>query len=83
MPAGGANRGNQSGNVLARRFEADSTFAAQKSAATERLRAELYTSGYAAQRLSEIAAMLTEVAGHNIGAETITSEKAAIATYLA
>lgn len=82
MAPGGANRGNQSGNVLSRRFEANADFAARKTTAAQRLRQELLASGYAAERLNTIAAMLTDVAGHNIGADTIASDKAAIAAFL-
>lgn len=79
---GGGNRGNMAGNVLSRRFEANTEFAAKKASALTRLRTELIASGYASERLDAISAMLTEAAGHNIGDDTIASEKASIARYL-
>lgn len=80
---GGGTRGNQSGNILARRFEADAGFAAAKSAASTRLRAELVTSGYAAERLDAIAAVLARTTADYLPAATLATEKAAIAAYFA
>lgn len=81
MGGGGANRGNQSGNVLSRRFEATPALAQLKTAATQRLREDLFTSGYAAQRLERAASVLTSSAGQFVAADTVAIEKAAIAAY--
>ena len=81
MGGGGANRGNQSGNVLSRRFEATPALAQLKTAATQRLREDLFTSGYAAQSLERAASVLTSSAAQFVAADTVAIEKAAIAAY--
>lgn len=78
---GGATRGNQSGNVLARRFRANTEFAGQVSAASTRLRADLFTSGYAAGRLDASAAVLRDQAGNYLSDTTLASEKSSIGAY--
>ena len=78
---GGATRGNQSGNVLARRFRANTDFAGQVSAASTRLRADLFTSGYAAGRLDASAAVLGDQAGDYLSDTTLASEMSSIGAY--
>lgn len=86
-PPGGAGggaaperRGNQTGNVLSRRFRSIPSRAKQIDSESARLRADLYASGYAATRLDALA---TLVAGTGlVDAAALAREKASIAAYL-
>ena len=80
--AGGANAGNRTGNVLSRRFEADTGFTAQLGTERTRLTEEIFTSGYAADRLDAIAGLLAETAAAYLSADTLATEKAAISAAL-
>ena len=80
--AGGANAGNRTGNVLPRPFEADTGFAAQLGTERTRLTEELFTSGYAADRLDAIAGLLAASAAAYLSADTLATEKAAISAAL-
>jgi spore coat protein CotH len=90
-PAGGGdgqagNRGGRMGgrsNILVERFKADSDFKARYEKALTDLRAELYTSGKAAEILRTRAAVLTGRAGDLISADTVAEESATIRAYFA
>ncbi len=64
------------------RFEAVDEFAALVSAASTRLRAELYAGGVATASLERWSALLAAEAGSLLDASTLATEQAAIAAYL-
>ena len=64
------------------RFEAVDEFAALVSAASTRLRAELYAGGVATASLERWSALLASKAGSLVDASTLATEQAAIAAYL-
>lgn len=87
-PAGGVDRGAfpgglaggpGGGNVLAERFMAEPTFAAQYEASLTRLRAELYDSGAAQDVLDRWSTLLTDDA--TVDADVVAQEAAAIASH--
>jgi hypothetical protein len=63
------------------RFEAVAELKALETAATARLRADLYTGGVASASLERWSALLAADAGSLLDAATLASEKAAIAAY--
>ncbi len=86
QPGGGAGggapgrRGNQTGNVLSRRFETTPDYAFQITSDSARLRSELIAGGYAAGRLDALVTLIAS--SGQIDAATLAREKASIAAYL-
>ena len=80
---GGGPSPNRNGNILATRFKANATYAAAVAKATSALKASLITSGVATTRLDAYANLLTQHASTLVDTETLASEKAAVAKYLA
>ncbi|WP_430789378.1 CotH kinase family protein [Actinoplanes sp. G11-F43] len=86
---GGQQRPDQAGrmggrsNILVTRFNANSTFKAAYEKALTDLKADLYTSGRAAEILRTRAAVLTANATDLISADTVTSEANSIKAYFA
>ena len=87
LPAGGqqARPGGPGGrtNVLVQRFQANPTFAAMYNQAKTDLKAQLFTSGKAAEVLSRWSGVLTAHAGDLVDAATVQREAAAIAKMFA
>ncbi len=79
---GGRGPGGRAANPLVTRFEAVDDFAALVSAASVRLRADLYTGGVASASLERWSALLAADAGSLLDASTLATEQAAIAAYL-
>jgi spore coat protein CotH len=82
-PGGGGARGpgGRAANPLVTRFEAVDEFATLVSAASTRLRAELYTGGVATASLERWSTLLARDTGRLLDAPTLATEKAAIAAY--
>ncbi|HET7821965.1 MAG TPA: CotH kinase family protein [Ornithinibacter sp.] len=83
-PAGGGGRGpgGRAANPLVTRFEAVADFTALETAATARLKADLYAGGVASASLERWSALLAARAGSLLDESTLATEKAAIAAYL-
>ncbi len=75
----GQQGGPNGSNVLAERFKADAEFAALYEEATDRLEAELFTSGHAADVVAEWTSVL-ETVPELIDADTIETETSTIVT---
>jgi spore coat protein CotH len=86
-PAGGqqARPGGPGGrtNVLVQRFQANAAFAAMYNQAKTDLKAQLYTSGKAAEVLSRWSGVLTAQAGDLVDAATVEREAATISRLFA
>lgn len=82
-PGGGRAPGSRAANPLVTRFEAVPELQSLETAATARLRAELYTGGVASASLEKWSALLAADAGSLLDASTLAAEKAAIAAYFA
>ena len=82
-PAGGGGMGGpgRNNNPLVTRFEGLSARAAEVTAASTRLRSELYTSGVAEKSLTTWSTLLTSQAGDLIDASTVATEGDAIKAY--
>lgn len=81
---GGPGRGGMAGsNILESRFMASTTFNDMYETAYTYLQASLVTSGFADEVLNEYAELLINDAGELISAETVVTERNAIAQYLA
>lgn len=78
---GGGRPGGRKANPLVSRFEAVDEFATLVSAASTRLRAELYAGGVATASLAKWSGLLASDAGSLVDASTLASEQAAIAKY--
>ncbi len=78
---GGAGPGGRVANPLVTRFEAVAELKALETAATARLRSDLYAGGVASASLERWAALLAADAGSPLDASTLASEKAGIAGY--
>lgn len=79
--AGGAGGPRSRSNILVERFKADDAFAALYTQALTDLKAQLYTSGKAAEILKTRAAVLTAQAGDLVSTDTVTQESAKIEAY--
>ena len=79
---GGRGPGGRAANPLVTRFEAVAEFKALETAATARLKADLYAGGVASASLERWSALLAAEAGSLLDASTLATEKAAIAAYL-
>ena len=71
------------GNILAKRFRTDATFAKLISDASTLLRAKLYTSGFAGKALTRWVKLLKQQAGGVVSTAKINTEAAAIRKYFA